>query len=74
MTKNLIVISPPFRVAVGVMLVLLSVPSFTAKAVMWEFHGVDDRALAVVLVVLGSWAIYDGVRGLLMAGSAKVGK
>jgi hypothetical protein len=58
-------IPPAIRLIVGVMFVLLSIPSFKANAVMWVFHGVDDRALGVPLAAFGCWAIYGGVRGLL---------
>ena len=60
-------IPPAIRLIAGVVLILLSVPSFKANAVMWVFHGIDDRAMGIALAALGGWAAYGGVRGLLRA-------
>ena len=62
-------IPPAIRLTVGVVFILLSIPSFSAKAVMWEFHGFDDRVMGVAFAALGCWAVCGGVRGLLKADS-----
>jgi len=59
------------RLVIGLTLVLLSLPSFAAGAVRWEFHGIDSRVEGVALAALGCWAAYGGVRGLLRVRSAK---
>jgi len=63
-------VPPALRMIVGIVFILLSVPSLTAPAVMWKWGVVDDRVLAVALAGLGCWAIYDGARGLLKARKA----
>ncbi len=63
-------VQPAIRLTVGVALILLSVPSFRADAVPWVFHGIDDRMLAVAVAVLGCWAAFDGVRGIIRARNA----
>lgn len=70
MTKFQPAIPPALRVTVGVLLVLLSIPSFRANAVTWAFHGLDSRVEGIALAALGCWAIYAGVRGLLRARTA----
>ena len=60
-------IPPAIRLTVGVVCILLAIPSFSAKAVMWEFRGFDDRVMGVAFAALGCWAAYGGVRGLLKA-------
>lgn len=64
-------IPPAMRLMVGVMFILLSVPSFWANALAWEFHGVDDRAVALGFAALGGWAAYDGICGLLRRSASK---
>ena len=71
MTRARFEIPAAIRLTVGVVFILLSIPSFSANAVMRVFRGVDDRAIAVALAALGGWAVYDGVRGLLRARDAK---
>lgn len=63
-------IHPGMRLAAGVLFILLSLPSLWAKAVSWEFHGVDNRVVGWGLAAFGCWAVYDGLRGLLRARSA----
>lgn len=67
MTRLQLGIPPALRVTVGVLCILLSIPSFRASAVGWVSNGVDSRVGGVALAALGCWAICGGVRGLLRA-------
>jgi hypothetical protein len=74
MTRVQFAIPPALRATVGVLFVLLSIPSLRANAVGWVFHGVDSRVEGVALATLGCWAIYGGVRGLLRAKVARASR
>lgn len=69
MTRVAFEVPPAIRLAIGLALVVLSLPSFATRAVNWVFAGIDDRALGVAVAAVGCGAAYDGFRGLLRARS-----